>query len=217
MLSIVKKNMSYFIGYALVVFILTAILTVALGNDNAVPLVLISGVLVFMLVFGPVFFNEQYEEKHKGYDFLDILPVDASEIVAAKFGLVLLTAAATTGYLLLLFSVFRIAPNDWALVRSYILTDGVACLLFASLSYIGIFSLGYTKFAMIVMSFFVLLGFVPIFIMRYYKDNMDILVGNITAFLRGVNWGAVIPLALIVYAGLMFIAIKIKERTGTKG
>jgi len=165
MLSIVKKNMTYFIGYCGVIFALTAILTLILGNENAIPLVLISGVLVFMLVFGPVFFNEQYEEKHKAYDFLDILPVKASEIVLAKFGLVLITVVATVGYLLLLFSVFKVAPDDWTLVCSYILMGGVVCLVLAALSYIGIFGLGYTKFAMIVMSLFVLLGFVPILIM----------------------------------------------------
>jgi hypothetical protein len=211
MLSIVKKNMFYFIGYCGVIFTLTAILTLALGNEKAVPLVLISGVLLFMLVFGPVFFNEQYEEKHKAYDFLDILPVKASEIVVAKFGLVFVTVVATVGYLLLLFSVFKVAPNDWTLVRSYILMGGVECLFFASLSYIGIFSLGYTKFVMIVMSLFVLLGFVPILIMKFYRDNMDVLIENVLAFLRNVNWLVVIPLALIGYFTLMFIAIKIKE------
>ena len=211
MLSIVKKNMTYFIGYCGVIFTLTAILRILLGNENAVPLVLISGVLVFMLVFGPVFFNEQYEEKHKGYDFLDILPVKASEIVVAKFGLVVVTVVATVSYLLLLFSISKVAPNDWALVRSYILMGGVACLVFAALSYIGIFGLGYTKFVMIVMSLFVLLGFVPILIMKFYRDNMDVLIENILTFLRGVNWMIVIPFALIGYFSLMFIAIKIKE------
>ena len=211
MLSIAKKNMSYFIGYCGVILILTATLRIILGNENVIPLVLISGVLIFMLVFGPVFFNEQYEEKHKGYDFLDILPVNASEIVSVKFGLVFVTAAAIAGYLLLLFSISKVAPNDWVLVRSYILMSCVVCLLFAALSYIGIFSLGYTKFAMIVMSFFVVAGFVPILIMKFYRDNMDVLIENILAFLRSVNWLAVIPLALIGYFGLMFIAIKIKE------
>jgi hypothetical protein len=211
MLSIVKKNMVYFIGYCAVIFTLTIILTLILGNENAVPLVLISGVLVFMLTFGPVFFNEQYEEKHRGYDFLDILPVKASEIVVAKFGMVLVTAAMTVGYLLLLFSLFKIAPNDWALVRSHILMSGLVCFFLAALSYIGIFSLGYTKFAVIVMSFIVVLGFVPILILRFYRANMDVLVENILAFLRGVNWMGVIPLALIAYFGLMFIAIKVKE------
>jgi hypothetical protein len=203
--------MAYFIGYLGVIFILTAILRIALGNENAVPLVLISGVLVFMMVFGPVFFNEQYEEKHKGYDFLDILPVKASEIVSAKFGLVLVTVVATVGYLLLLYSVSNVAPNDWNLVRSYLLMGGFVSLFFAALSYIGIFSLGYTKFAIIVMSFFMLLGFVPILIMKFYRDNMDVLIENILAFLRNVNWLVIIPLALIGYFSLMFIAIKIKE------
>ena len=203
--------MAYFIGYCGVIFILTAILRIALGNENVVPLVLISGVLLFMLVFGPVFFNEQYEEKHKGYDFLDILPVKASEIVFAKFGLVLVTVVATVGYLLLLYSVSNVAPNDWNLVRSYLLMGGFVSLFFAALSYIGIFSLGYTKFAVIVMSFFMLLGFVPILIMKFYRDNMDVLIENILAFLRNVNWLVIIPLALIGYFGLMFITIKIKE------
>jgi ABC-type multidrug transport system permease subunit len=203
--------MGYFIGYCGFIFILTAILRVTLGNENILPLVLISGVLIILIVFGPVFFNEQYEEKHKGYDFLDILPVNASEIVLAKFGLVLVTAAAIVGYLLLLFSVSKVSPNDWVLVRSYILMSSVVCLLFAALSCIGIFSLGYTKFAMIVMSFFVLLGFVPILIMKFYRDNMDVLIENILTFLRSVNWLTVIPLALIGYFALMVIAIKIKE------
>ncbi len=203
--------MSYFIAYVTVIFILTAILRIALGNEQTVPLVMISGVLIFLMVFGPVFFNEQYEEKHKAYDFLDILPVNASEIVSAKFGIVLVTVAATAGYLLLLFAVSKVAPNDWILVRSYILMSSVVCLLFAALSYIGIFSLGYTKFAMIVMSFFVLLGFVPILIMKFYRDNMDVFIENILSFLRQVNWLAVIPLVLIGYFCLMFIAIKIKE------
>jgi hypothetical protein len=203
--------MGYFIGYCGVILILTAILRVTLGNENILPLVLISGVLIILAVFGPVFFNEQYEEKHKGYDFLDILPVNASEIVLAKFGLVLVTVVAIAGYLLLLFSVSKVAPNDWVLVRSYILMSGVVCLLLAALSYIGIFSLGYTKFAMIVMSFFVLLGFVPILIMKFYRNNMDVLIENILAFLRDVNWLAVTPLVLIGYFILMFVAIKIKE------
>ena len=203
--------MVYFIGYCGLIIILTAILRMSLGKDQAVLLVLISGVLILMLVFGPVFFNEQYEEKHKGYDFLDILPVKASEIVSAKFGLVLVTVVAIVGYLLLLFSVSKVAPNDWILVRSYILMSGVVCLFFTALSYLGIFSLGYTKFAMIVMSIFVLLGFVPILIMKFYRDNMDVLIENILTFLRHVNWLAVIPLVLIGYFILMFGAIKIKE------
>ncbi len=211
MLAIVKKNLVFFAGYCGVVFILTAILRVALGVENAAPQVLIAGVMIFMLVYGALFFNEQYEEKHKAYDFLDTLPVSAGDIVSAKFGLVLAAVTATVGYMLLLFSLTKIAPNDWALVRSYLLLSGVVCLGGAALSYIGIFILSYTKFAVIVMSFVVLLGFVPVLVMKFYGDNMHVLIENILMFLRNVNWAAVIPLTLIGYFGLMLLAIKIKE------
>lgn len=211
MFVIVKKNLAFFAGYCGVVFVLTAILRVALGVENAAPQVLIAGVMIFMLVFGAMFFNEQYEEKHKAYDFLDTLPVSAGEIVSAKFGLVLVTVTATVGYMLLLFSLTKIAPNDWALVRSYLLLSGVVCLGGAALSYIGIFILTYTKFAVIVMSFVVLLGFVPVLVMKFYGDNMHVLIENILEFLRNVNWSTVIPFTLIGYFGLMLLAIKIKE------
>jgi hypothetical protein len=211
MLSIMKKNAVYYIGYLGVIVLVTIILRMALGTDPAVPLVMISGVLIFLLVFGAVFMNEQYEEKHKGYDFLDILPIKTSEIVAAKFGLVLLTDIAVVGYLLFLFSFFPLSPSDWVLVRSCFLMMGVACLAFAAFSYIVIFVIGYTKFAVIVMTFFVLLGFVPILFMRLYGGNMNALVESILTFLRNLNWMILLPLALVGYFILMGITIKVKE------
>ena len=45
---------------------------------------------------------------------------------------------------------------------------------------------------------------------------MDVLVENILTFLRSINWMAVIPLALIAYFSLMFVAIKIKETIEVK-
>ena len=211
MLSIMKKNAAYYIGYLGIIVLVTVFLRMALGTGPTVPLVMISGVLIFMLVFGAVFMNEQYEEKHKGYDFLDILPVKTSEIVAAKFGLVLLTDIAVVGYLLLLFSFSPLSPGDWVLVRAYFLMTGVVCLALAALSYIGIFIISYTKFAVTVMTFFVLLGFVPILIMKIYGNNMDVLVESILTFLRNLNWIIILPLALVGYFILMGIAVKVKE------
>jgi hypothetical protein len=211
MLSIMKKNAVYYISYLGVIILVTIILRMALGIGPTVPLVMISGVLIFLLVFGAVFMNEQYEEKHKGYDFLYILPVKTVEIVAAKFGLVLLTDAAVVGYLLFLFSFSPLSPSDWVLVRSYFLMMGVVCLAFAAFSYTVIFVIGYTKFAVIVMTFFVLLGFVPILIMKLYGGKMDVLVESILTFLRNLNWMILLPLALVGYFILMGIAIKVKE------
>ena len=206
-----KKNAVYYIGYLGIIVLIAVILRVILGTGPTVPLVMISGVLIIMLVFGAIFMNEQYEEKHKGYDFLDILPVKTSEIVGAKFGLVLLTDIAVVGYLLFLFSFSPLSPSDWILVRSYFFMMGVVCLAFAALSYIAIFIISYTKFAVIVMFFFFLLGLIPILIMKIYGDNMDALVESILTFLRNQNWMLILPLALIGYFILMGIAIKVKE------
>lgn len=97
------------------------------------------------------------------------------------------------------------------LVRSYFLMSGVVCLFFAAVSCIGILGIGYTKFVMIVLSLFVVLGFLPILIIKFYRDSMDILAENILAFLRNLNWMKIIPLAVVVYLGLMWVAIKVKE------
>lgn len=206
-----KKNAVYYIGYLGIIVLVTVILRMALGTGPTVPLVLISGFLIFMLVFGAVFMNEQYEEKHKGYDFLDTLPINTGEIVAAKFGLVLLTDIAIVGYLLFLFSFSALSPDDWILVRSYFLMMGTVCLAFAAFSYMVIFVIGYTKFAVFVMTFFVLLGFVPILIMKLYGGNLDTLVKSILSFLRNLNWVLILPLALFGYFILMGIATKVKE------
>jgi hypothetical protein len=206
-----KKNAIYFISYLGIIVLVTVILRIALGTGPAVPLILICGVLIFMLVFGAVFMNEQYEEKHRGYDFLDTLPVNTGEIVAAKFGLVLLTDITVVGYLLFLFSFSSLSPGDWVLVRSYFLMMGTVCLAFAALSYMVIFVIGYTKFAVIIMTFFVLLGFVPILIMKLYGGNMDVLVESILNFLRALNWVMLLPMALAGYLIMMGIAVKVKN------
>jgi hypothetical protein len=211
MVPIIKKNMSYYAGYMGFILLLTVIVRAFLGNELNVPFVIVSGILVFMLVFGAVFINEQYEEKSNGYDFLDVLPVKASEIVAAKFSLVLLADVAIVGYLLLLFSSSVSSPEEWTLVRSYILMSGVLCLIFTAVSYLGIFAIGYTKFVMIVLSLLVVLGFFPLLITKFYRDNLDTMVENILAFLQNLNWIVILPLSLVGYLGLMWIAVKIKE------
>ncbi len=206
-----KKNAVYYIGYLGFIVLVTIILRMTLGTGSTVPQVMICGVLIIMLVLGAVFMNEQYEEKYKGYDFLDILPVKTGEIVASKFGLVLLADIAVVGYLLFLFSFSPLSPRDWILVRSYFLMMGVFCLAFAALSYMVIFIISYTKFAVIIMTFFVLLGFVPVLIMKLYGDNMNVLVESILTFLRNLNWIILLPSALVGYLILMWLAIKVKE------
>jgi len=211
MWNIMKRNASFFAFYLIFVATLVGFLAIIMHNELKVAFVIISGILVILQVVGSTFINEQYEEKHKGYVFLSVLPVKEKEIVAAKFLLVLITNALFVGFLVFLFSVSPSPPEEIALAQSYVLFMGVICLAMTGLSYAGIFSIGYTKFAVIVLSFLVALGLVPMLIMKSYQDRMDILVEQLLNFFAGINWVVVIPASLLVYAGLMAAAVKIKS------
>lgn len=210
-----KKNVNVFVFYFVFVASLIVFLKLITGNEITTVFVIISGTLVFLLVFASTFTNEQYEEKNKGYAFLDTLPVTAREIVEAKFALVLLAVGLCVGLLVILFSLSASAPETIAISRSYVLFMGVVCLILAGVNYIGIFALGYTKFLIFVGSGWVALGFVPVIIMKTYKGRMDILKETILNFYNGIDWLVVIPSALVVYFVLMLVAAKVRHLKST--
>jgi hypothetical protein len=206
-----KKNVSFFAVYLVVVLAFASIMALAVNNELKVFFVLISGFLVILQIIGGTFINEQYEEKHKGYAFLSTLPVKEKDIVAAKFCLALMTNVLYVGFLVILFALSPSPPEEIALAQSYVLFMGVVSLALAGLSYTGIFGIGYTKFAVIVLSFLVALGLVPMLLMKTYQGRMDVLLDQILAFFEGLNWLLIIPAALLLYFGLMVLAVKVKS------
>jgi hypothetical protein len=206
-----KKNVSFFAVYLVVVLAFASIMALAVNNELKEFFVLISGFLVILQIIGGTFINEQYEEKHKGYAFLSTLPVKEKDIVAAKFCLALMTNVLYVGFLVILFALSPSPPEEIALAQSYVLFMGVVSLALAGLSYTGIFGIGYTKFAVIVLSFLVALGLVPMLLMKTYQGRMDVLLDQILAFFEGLNWLLIIPAALLLYFGLMVLAVKVKS------
>ena len=210
-----KKNVNVFVFYFVFVAGLIVFLKLITGNEITTVFVIIAGILVVLLVFASTFTNEQYEEKNKGYSFLDTLPVTAREIVEAKFALVLLAVGLCVGLLVILFSLSASAPETIAIAQSYVLFMGVLCLILAGVNYIGIFALGYTKFLIFVGSGWLALGFVPVIIMKTYKGRMDILKETVLNFYAGIDWLVVIPSALVVYFVLMLVAAKVRHLKST--
>ncbi len=210
-----KKNAPVFVLYFVVIVILLTILRVFTGSGLSTAFVLVSGILVFLLVFGATFMNEQYEEKHNGYAFLDTLPVTAREIVEAKFVLVLLTSGFLVGFCIILYSLSSGSQDTVVIACSYALLNGVVCLTLTGMNYIGIFTLGFTKYFVLVMSGLLAIGFVPMFLLMTYRDRMDILVENILAFYAGINWMIVLPTALVAYFLLMLAAAKVRHLKST--
>ena len=206
-----KKNMNFFVFYFAIFVGLIVILRYITGSELSPVFVIISGIFVFFLVFGSTFTNEQYEEKNKGYTFLDTLPVTAREIIEAKYALVLLAVGLCVGFLVILISLSGSAPETMAIARSYVLFMGMICLILAGLNYIGIFTLGFTKYLIVVGVGWFTLSLIPTIILRTYQGRMDALKDSVFDFFTGIDWLVVIPLTLVVYFVLMLLAAKVRH------
>jgi hypothetical protein len=215
MWKVMKKNMNFFVFYFTLIAGLIVVLKLLTGKELSTVFVIISGIVVFVFVFGATFTNEQYEEKNKGYMFLDTLPVTAREIVEAKFALVLLAVGLCVGSLVALISIAGSTPQSTAAARSYVLFTGVVCLILAGVNYIGIFTLGFTKYLLVVGVGWLFLSLVPMIILRTYQGRMDNLRETILNFFVAIDWLVVIPSALVVYFILMLVAAKVRYMKST--
>jgi hypothetical protein len=215
MWKIIKKNINFFILYFGIVAVLITILRLITGDELSPTFVIISGILVFLLVFGSTFANEQYEEKNKGYMFLDTLPVTAREITEAKFALVFLAVGLCVGSLVILISLSGSAPETITVARSYVILTGLICLILSGVNYIGIFTLGFTKFLVVVGVGWFTLSIVPIFLLRTYQGRMDVFRESVLSFFSGIDWLVIIPLTLVVYFILMLVAAKARHLNST--
>jgi hypothetical protein len=96
------------------------------------------------------------------------------------------------------------------LVRSYFLLAAAAGLLAAGILYIGIFSFGYTKFVVVVLSFTTALGLAPMLVLKGNRGRMDEVITNTLEWIRGLDWFVILPLLLLVYLGLMGVSLQIR-------
>jgi len=181
-----------------------------LGNDINILFTLLSGVFLFMYAFSAVLVSEQYEEKHQGYSILSALPVRNIDVIGAKYLLPVVSVIGLTGFTIALFSSFSTSPSDWVLVRSYFLFMAGASLLMVGVMYIGVFSIGYTKFLIVVISLTTALGFVPLLVLKNNRDQMETLIENLLSWMRNLNWIVIVPLIFLVYLCLMFLSIRVK-------
>jgi hypothetical protein len=210
MINILKRSYPTFLIYYIFVIVLFSGIRLLLGSELNVFYTLMGGVVLFMYTFGALLMSEQYEEKHRGYAILSALPVSNLEITAAKFLLSVAANAALVISLVLLFSTFSAPAQDMLLVRSYFLLMASAALLAAGLLYMGIFCFGYTKFVVVVLSFTTALGLVPMLFLNSNRGRMDVVIENLLAWIRGLNWLLLLPLLLLAYLGLMGLALQVR-------
>jgi len=213
MLLIMKKYSSYFLISLFVFFLFSSAAVLLIHGDFQKVLfaVLICGIFIYFNTLGPVFGSEQYEEKNKGYEFLNILPLREMDIIGAKFIWVLLINILFGGGILLFLRYSSWVGKQLVLFRSLALLNVSVSLLLVAVSYMFIFWIGYTKYMIIVLSVMVAMGFIPMLILNFFKDSIDQIIANIGNFIVDINCLMVLHLVLMVYFGLMFLAVKVKK------
>ena len=209
---ILKNSYRTYLAYFVFTASILALIRFLLGPEINILFTILCGMVMFLVSFGALLISEQYEEKHKGYSILAMLPVSDLDIVAAKLLLPLISGAGMTLALVLLFGTYSLPHPDAALVRSYIVLMGGFSLLFVGLMYLGIFRFGYTKFLIVVMTLITALGLVPMVLARAGRDRMDILIENLLSWIRNLNWWVFIPLVLLAYLGISGTAWFIQSR-----
>lgn len=208
MWKIFNQNLRFSLIYLATALTTVMALRFLIGSNISDALVFLSGLLSYMLVFGLIFVNEQYEEKHNGYIFLSTLPISVYTIVFAKFLRVLIAELLLAGMTIILISLPPDPLEKVVVARSWILLNGLLALALGGLALIGLFSTSYTNFLKISLVFLVFIQMIPMLIMSSGKMK-EFIEGTID-FLSTINWLVWIPVGLAVYFGLMLAAIKAK-------
>ncbi|MBN1272139.1 MAG: ABC-2 transporter permease [Candidatus Aminicenantes bacterium] len=172
--------------------------------------IIIGGMMIFTLPVVTIIIREQYEEKNKGYDFLASLPLTRLEITGARFVLILAVDVLFAACLIGFFSLVGGDPGRLSLSRAFLLCCGLGGLIMAGLVLLGIFGLGYTRFLIIFLTFFVFLGFVPMLLLKVFdigpKEIAAFVIDKMTGF-QAIPAAAVV---LLVYAGLFRLTACLK-------
>jgi hypothetical protein len=154
--------------------------------------IMLSGPLLLLLVLSSVITHERAEDKYNGYTFLQVLPLKASEIVIP-----------------LIFET----PIKTAVANGVILLIGNFSLLVVAMIYLGIYALGFTKFANVAkISVFAFLIIPQVILFVTLKSRAGFDLKAITLFFINTNWLAVTGCSVLLYLILMLAAIRFKRR-----
>ena len=210
MWKIIKNNAGSFILYLTAFFVTLIALRLFTGPELSPYFISFGAILLYIVMMGPVFTREQYEEKHKGYSIMIAFPLTLLEILAAKFLLVFCTQVLCTGSAILLLLTTQANPEELGLSVSFILFNGLAALILGGIMYIGIFGMGYTKFLVVILTATAAIGLAPFIILRFV--GAERFMEDVIRFLLNANRAAVISLSLLLYIGSMFLAVALRRR-----
>lgn len=168
---------------------------------------------LFMGVIAPIWIHEQMESKTNGYTFLFSLPIDAKDIVVAKFMVVLFSAFLYTTFYCAFFSMISRNPDYLNPACSITIINANICLLLSALLYLGIFRYGYIKFGKFVILAWVVTIISPILIFHLFLPRLGISRLDIVDQMARLSWPLVTIISIAIYLGLMRVSIKTLKTT----
>jgi len=214
---LIRKFSFFFVAYLLLslglIFPLMNNDRITAPNPNSLHFALTLMPFIFWAVIGSIWSHEQWEYRNNGYAFLSILPVEAADIVKAKFTVVFLTAAAYVLSSGIVFFLVSKDPDYWGPSSRLVIVNANLCLVLAALSYIGIFRFGFAKFGAIVLLTWIVSFIAPIPINQMLLPRLGISRVEAIQRIANLNWLVVTVIGLGIYLTLMQVAIKTYKTT----
>lgn len=170
---------------------------------------------VFWVIFASLWMQEQIEFKSNGYKFLRTLPLKNNDIVGAKFTVVLASVFIYVSFNCIAFAFISRAPEYFNPSFKMMINMGIVCLILSGLLQMGIIKFGYMNFGKILLILMILGLAVPILVTSFLLPKIGLDRYDVLTAITSVNWIFVTAAGLLIYAGLMWMAMRMKnyERT----
>ena len=157
--------------------------------------------------------QESYEFKNHAYHIFKTLPLNAGEIVKAKFYNVLIAVVFLFSANSLIYSIIIRGKDMQFFSFVFILCCALLTLNIIAILYIGFFSVGFNKMVVLLWVSLILWLILTILSVEMYLIKLDDnLVYTSISTINRLTWVGVTASGLAIYYGLMRIAIRKLEQ-----
>ncbi len=185
------------------------ILNSAYGSGSAL---ILSGMMLYMLIFGGLMNIEKYEEKHNGYKIMSALPLPNFILSGVKFTILIFCFIIGVPYLLIILKIFAVMEGSFMLKLKYFLLSGSIGLAVNSVGYVGILKYGYNKIRVRITIVYIGLLLTP-----QVLHFLLLIFGNDTGFIQiidrlpGFGIGIIVTVCFGLYLFSWYISTRIRR------
>lgn len=217
MITILRKNLQPFLLYSLMLLLPAALLWAFHHEERLFGIaVFVHLSVTFVITTMTVLMNEQEEDFHKGYRFLQTLPLRRRQVTGAKFLLPLIMIAVLGLVNRGIFIFFSPGTDALALTDRITWLFAIFFLLNCGLIYVGVYLLGYMTFIKTVSGMVtggILAAFIAAKLFHFQTSQLVDLANAIQDWLLHGNHLPVLLGGLTVYLLLGILANAVEKRS----